>query len=304
MSNGRMYASVEVSSVALRTTAIRVRSPVTMSPAPSCRIARPRRGARRAEANEADRKPIANGRKRRPAARGGRSSPLWRDRHEPDPAGMELRARRCARFPDQPPGEGNGDDAEGEVYEKYRPPPKPEQVGAEQQTAEQLACDHPEPDRHAVHRVGETLLPRRERHLNERERLRDHDGGEGSLQQTGSDQRGRRAGEAAQRGRDGEACHTDHVHPPATVEIAETPSRNQQYGERQRIPRHDQLDLAEARPQPPLNGWDGNGDDIEVERREEYSGQHHGQRVPAPRVDGHGLSYCRQRASRSDLAHP
>ena len=42
----------------------------------------------------------------------------------------------------------------------------------------------------------------------------------------------------------------------------------------------------------------------EVERRDEYGGQHHGQRVPAPRVDGHGLSFCRQRASRSDLAHP
>src|SRR2546429_3905793 len=58
-----------------------------------------------------------------------------RSGHEHDTARIELQAGSRARFPDQPPGEGNGDDAEGEGYEKHRSPPETQQVGAEQQAA-------------------------------------------------------------------------------------------------------------------------------------------------------------------------
>src|SRR2546422_6798216 len=80
---------------------------------------------------------------------------------------------------------------------------------------------------------------------------------------------------------DGEARHADRIHPPAAIEIAEPPARDQEHGERQCVPGDDELNLAEVRPQPALNGRDGDCDDVEVDGGEEDRAEHHGQRGPA-----------------------
>ena len=219
--------------------------------------------------------------------------------HEHDTARIELEAAGCTRFPHEPPREGHGDRTDGQVHEKHRAPPEPKQVGADQQAAEHLARDHPEPDDDAVDRVGETLLARRERHLDERQRLWDHHGGEGSLQHPRPHQRGWRAGKATECGRDREARHTDHIHPPAPVEIAEPTAGDQQHGKRQRVPCNDQLHLAEVRSQPALNGRDGDRDDVEVEGGKEYRAEHHCQRSPASGV--HARRCCTRCARRDCL---
>ncbi len=121
----------------------------------------------------------------RPARRGSADERVEEQRegcrHEHNPDQIELETRRRARFRYQQPRQRQSDRTKRQIDEKHRPPVEPQHVGAHQQAAEQLAGDHAESDGDAVQRVGATLLASRERHLNERQSLRHHDGRERSL---------------------------------------------------------------------------------------------------------------------------
>src|SRR4029453_14942922 len=183
---------------------------------------------------------------------------------------------------------GQGEDPDGHVDQEDGAPLEPEQVGLDQQPADQGAHDGGEPDGAPAHPEGASPLPGREGDLDDRENLGEHDRPEQPLEDPRADQHLRALGQPAQGGGEGEPGHADHEQALAAEDVAQAPAGDQHHRERELVTGQHPLDLGVGGVQVALDRGDGDVDDADVDQLHEAGGQHDGEGDPASGVGAAG----------------
>jgi hypothetical protein len=224
--------------------------------------------------------------------------PECRDR---DAAHVERRRIRRARLVQRAVREHERDAPDGEVDQEQRAPAQVERVPLDQVSAEQLPGDRREPDGEAEVRERARSLVLGERHLDQRQHLRERERRGEALEQARREEEPRARREPAQERRDHEPAQPDEEHALAAVRVAQPPARHDEHGVRQPVERDDELLLRERRAEPRVDLRQREVDDEEVDHAQERRRQRGGERQPAPRI---GLAPRRAARTRIDgLGH-
>ena len=185
---------------------------------------------------------------------------------------------------EQAHAEHERDDAEGQVHEEHPAPARLHQQSADRWT-EGGGCPadrRPQAD-------GGSLARRAEGGQEQPERGGQHEGTTGGLEDTGADQELERRGDGAQGRRGGEDGQADQEGPLAAGPVGPASGRHQDGGEDDGVGAQHPRERAQALAV--VGGRDageGDVDDEQVERGQEYPGQHDdgGQHRPGTRGGG------------------
>ena len=191
---------------------------------------------------------------------------------------------RALALVDDPGHREGGDQCDGNV-DQQRPPPRGE-------LGEGPAED--EPDGGAA--TGDAavdpegpgpLVGLGEGHGEQREGGGRHDGGEGTLQGTGTEEHGRVLGQAAEGGGGGEPEEADEEHPAPSQVVGDPAAEEEQAAEGQGIGAHHPLAIGHRDVQRPLGRGQGHDDHRGVEHDHQLGHRDHG-KGPVPTRVGCG----------------
>src|SRR5262249_23226812 len=158
---------------------------------------------------------------------------------------------------------------DGYVDKEDGPPAQAEQVGLDEQPAQDDARERGGAVDDAEDGEGPAALVGREGDLDEGQDLREQQGRGRPLEQPGGDERGGAQGKAAQGRGQGEPGDPDQEDALAAVDVAEPAAGDQAEGVGQAVAGDDQLDLGVAGAGVGLDGRQGQVDDEEVEHAQE-----------------------------------
>ena len=214
--------------------------------------------------------------------RGGDGAHAGREEH--DAERVEAVGLVGAGLGDEPAGEDDGGDADGDVDQEDRPPAPAQDVEVEEDAAEDLAGDRAEADRHAEEREHPRPLLGREVGGQEGEDLGDHGGGAEALGQAGGHQHHAVGRDAGDQGGDGEDAEPDGEHPAAPDQVTQAGTGDEAGGIAERVSGDDHLQDGGGRVEIVLDAGGGDVDHEDVEERHERGRQDDREGLPAPGV--------------------
>ena len=207
-----------------------------------------------------------------------------------------LQCRMAGSPGDQVPAGDDREDAERDVDQEDRTPVEIEEVGADQQAADDRAGDGGEAGTQTEQRESLALFFGREGDLGNGEHLRGHAGAGEALQHPRHDQPLDRGREAAKGRGEREGGNTDEEHAGAADDVAEPPERQEAEREAQDIGGDDPFDLGRVGAEVLLQAGQGYVDDGDVDEIHEAGEQQHGKRHPAAGIGvGLGLRHVKLR---------
>jgi hypothetical protein len=202
---------------------------------------------------------------------------------EDDANHVQVRAPHASRIGHKRDCGDKGRQADGEIDQEHQPPTEPEQVGADQRAAEELANHGRETRSDAVDAECLRALPRREQGVDGGERLWRHRCCRHGLEQSADDQDPRRPCHAAQCRSERKPSQSGEEHSLAAEQIAQPAAGDQEYREGHSITGDDQLRVRWPGAEPRRDRGHRNVDDEEVQSGEEPTREQHGQGDPAMR---------------------
>ena len=173
------------------------------------------------------------------------------------------------------------DDSDRHVDQEARAPAEPEQVGLDEQPADQLAAECGQAECHPVDAECAGAIGAVVGHAHDRQDLGHHERGAEALDEARRDERLARRSEAAGGRGDGEEREADHEHAPAADPVAQAAGGDQPGGGHQAVAGDDPFDDGRAGVQIEAQRRHRHVDDEEVEHDHERRGEDDGQESPA-----------------------